>query len=177
MTLFLILIFAVGALAQQPDPSQTRPRISTHNGVYTSDNALLIIQGQVVQFTLTWWTTEKNEEMPLEDYRIELKPIEIINGEPREIPWAEGVKFSYHALDRREDRPPREGDGHFIINYYTPFLIQINTTVNTPAGTYLFLIRSKGYWDSIGFIALVVIDNAFPIGISGQLMPPPKVIP
>lgn len=177
MALVLVLIFAAGALTLQPDPSQARPRTSPHNGVYISDNALLIEQGQVTFFTLTWWTTEKGEEMPLEDYRIELKPIEIINGEPREIPWAEGMEFSYRALDRREDKPPHEGDGHSIINYYTPFLVQINTTVNTPAGTYLFLIRSKGYRDFNGFIALVVIDNAFPIGISSQLMSPPTVIP
>jgi hypothetical protein len=153
MALLLVLIFAAEVFAQQSGSPQATPGVSPHYGPGISDTTLIVRQGTYARFHVTWWTYKKEEEIPLENYTVEIEHIR--NGKGAEIPLPQGMEFTYYVWRDPEREPPNERKAP----YNTYIQMQINTTTDTPTGTYVLSLRSKGYGEFGGPAALVVIDK------------------
>ena len=158
IALFLVLVFAAEAFVQlgsseQPEPLEPIPGTGLHSGSYLSDSTLIVTQGWYARFHITWWTYEKEEEMPFENYTVEI--VYIRNEKGEEIPMPKGMEFTYYVWRDPEREPPYERKAP----YSTYIQMQINTTTDTPTGVYRLSLRSKGYGEFGGPVILVVIDK------------------
>jgi len=153
IALFLVLVFVVEAFAQQPKPIKPIPGIRPHYGAGISDSTLIVTQGWYTCFHITWWIYKKEEEMPLENYTVEIEYIRNERGE--EIPMPRGMEFTYYVKRDPEREPPHERKAP----YETRVHVRINTSIDTPSGAYRFSLRSNGYGTADDPVILVVLDK------------------
>jgi len=153
ITLFLFLVFAADVFAQQPGPPQVTPGIPPHYGSVISDTTLIVTQGWYARFHITWWIYEKEEEMPFENYTVEI--VYIRNEKGEEIPMPKGMEFTYYVTRDPEKEPPYERKAP----YKTYIHVRINTSTDTPPGAYRFSLRSNGYGTKDTTVRLVVLDK------------------
>jgi hypothetical protein len=156
MALLLVLVFAADVFAQQPAPIKPTPGIRPHYGSGIGDTTLIVRQGRYAHLTITWWTYDKKDEMPLENYTVEIEHITTgEGGKEDEIPLPKGMEITYRVTRDSEKAPPYERKAP----YNTYIRMQINTTTDTPTGVYVLHLRSKGYGESGDTVTLVVIDK------------------
>jgi len=159
IALFLALVFVVEAFVQlgsseQPKPLEPIPGIRPHYGSGISDNTLIIKQGLRTWFHITWWTHKKEEEMPLENYTVEMVDIRDAMGEKITMP--KGMEITYRVTRDPEKEPPYERKAP----YNTCIHIEINTSMDTPTSVYVLYLRSKGYGEYDHAVTVVVVDKA-----------------
>jgi len=159
IALFLALVFVVEAFVQlgsseQPKPLEPIPGIRPHYGSGISDNTLIIKQGLRTWFHITWWTHKKEEEMPLENYTVEMVDIRDAMGEKITMP--KGMEITYRVTRDPEKEPPYERKAP----YNTCIHIEINTSMDTPTSVYVLYLRSEGYGEYDPAVTVVVVDKA-----------------